>query len=199
MFKLSKLSKQPTTQTNKLFTRKETKLGLTNSLPSDPRFTTLARLFRVSHHIPLLHCHSPSKVREKAFLAVTAGLLAAETQPPGLTYFLAQYIQGKCDSSKPPSQVPNLPGREIFSPDWSCPITFRARHSTVCLHCSYEEVPMTQRRCPSQGFLGNRISTCLRSHKTDHRLIQLHLLLPKGADQSAHTPLSVSADTALPS
>ena len=46
---------------------KETKLGLTNSLPSEPSFTTSACHFNFSHHIPLLHCHSPSTAREKGF------------------------------------------------------------------------------------------------------------------------------------
>ena len=39
----------------------------------------------------------------RAFLAVTSGLLVAATKLPGLMHFLAQ---------SPPSQVPNLPGRE---------------------------------------------------------------------------------------
>ena len=63
--------------------------------------------------------------------------------------------------------------REILSPDWSCStVTLRARPSTLCSHCSDKEVPslsVAQRPCPSQGFVGNRVSTCLGDQETDHQ------------------------------
>ena len=61
----------------------ETKLGLTNSLPSEPTLNTSACHFKFSHHTPLLCCHSPSTVRERLSFAVTAGPVAAVTQLPG--------------------------------------------------------------------------------------------------------------------
>ena len=41
---------------------------------------------------------------------------------------------------------------------------------------------------PFRAFRANLASTRLRKQKTDYHLIPLHLLLPEGVDQSAHTP-----------
>ena len=83
--------------------------------------------------------------------------------------------------------------REIFSPDGPAP-----QHSEQgfprCVRTAQKKkclrfLTMPQRRRLSQGFLDNRISTCLLNQETDYHLIQLHLLPP-----SAHA-LSVSAET----
>ena len=59
---------QPNQPLIKLFTSKEPRLGLTDSLPSKPPFATSACPFRLSHQNPLLCYHSPSTVRERLFL-----------------------------------------------------------------------------------------------------------------------------------
>ena len=104
--------------------------------------------------------------------------LAAATQLPGLMHFLAQHNEGNVAAQCHPRNFPIFREREIFSPDWSCPITFRARLSTLCSRCSDEEVP-------SPSVHGSTsLSQFGLGHETDFRLIQLHLLLPKGANQS---------------
>ena len=82
---------------------------------------------------------------------------------------------------------PSSRKRASVAPDWSSSITFRRCVRTVSMKKCLRLQSMTQRRCPSRG-LGNRISTCLQAPETDYHLIQLHLPLPKGANQSAHTP-----------
>ena len=57
---------------------KETKPGLTHSLPSEPSFATSACHFNYSHHIPLLYCHSSSTVREKGIPCCEKLLLSTE-------------------------------------------------------------------------------------------------------------------------
>ena len=86
--------------------------------------------------------------------------------------------------------------RDISSPGhapWQSegPRCVRTAQKKKCLR--FQSV--TPRRCPCQGFLDNRISTCLLNQETDCHLIQLRLLLPKGGDQSALHALSVSAET----
>ena len=155
----------------------ETKLGLNNSLPSD-----------FSRHILLLHCHSPSTVREKVFLAVTAGLFGSgnpATRPNG---FPGTTDPGRCGGSRPPSEVLNPPGKgNTFSPDCLCPITFRARLSTLCSRESDEGRPsLPDHDPPSLSQLGQPYLHM--SPRSARLIIQLHLLLPKGANQSAHNP-----------
>ena len=63
-----------------------------------------------SHHIPLLHRHRPSTVRERLSCCdkEPLGSNRPATRPhavPGTTY------PGRCGSSRPPLQVPNLPRR----------------------------------------------------------------------------------------
>ena len=93
---------------------------------------------------------------------------------PGTTY------PGRCGSSRPPSQVPNIPGK-------GTPFrltNFARKHSTQGFpHCARENRTKKglhfrttiRPRCPNPGILGNRISTCLLNQETDYHLIQLHL------------------------
>ena len=169
---------------------KETMLGLTNSLPSQPSFRNLClSLQTLSPPSPLLS--QPVHGEREAFLAVTEGLLAATAPPAGPLAFpgtntsrAVWQLKATCASSQSSRK------REIFSPDWSCPITIRARLSRLRSHCSNEEVPSLSvhhsTSLSQAGLFGQPYFHM--SPETDCRLIQLHLLLPKGADQSAHTP-----------
>ena len=145
---------------------KETKPGLTNSPPSHPLFTTSACHFKLSHHIPLLYRHSQSTVR-KAFLAVTAGL-CGRSNPATRPHVCISWhnisrqmwqLKATLASSQPSRK------REIFSPGWSCTVSFRARLST---HCSDEEVPSLSAHDSTSAFWGNRIPTCLQHQETDY-------------------------------
>ena len=66
--KMFKLFNKPNYSNDQALYSKETKLGLTNSLPSEPSFTTSACHFNFSQHKPHLFCHSSSTVRERLFL-----------------------------------------------------------------------------------------------------------------------------------
>ena len=129
--------------------------------------------FNFSHHIPLLHCHSPSTVRERLSLLWHRASLQRQTQLPGLRHFLAQHIQGMVATTG----FPHCARKNRTKKG----IPFR---TTI------------RRRCPNSGFFG-------QPQETDCPLIQLRLLLPKGANLSAHTPWAVPQEqrawTTLPS
>ena len=74
------------------------------SKPSACRSHSFSSIFLSPHPSPL--CHSPSTVRERLFLAVTKGLLAAAAQLPGLRHFLAQHIQGNAAAQSHPCKFP---------------------------------------------------------------------------------------------
>ena len=96
-------------------------------------------------------------------------LLAAATQQPGLMHFLE---------------------KDTSSPDQFSSITCKTRLSTWC--SDEEGPPHSDHDSPS--LPSNRIPTCLPNQETDYRLIQMHFLLPSGADRPIKAPaLSVSA------
>ena len=143
---------------------KEKKLGLTDSLPSGPSFTTLS-LQIPSLSITVTACPR----REKGFpcCARRPGSGNPATRPhacPGTKISRAMW---QLKATLPSS---NLPGRDksfhltSFAPKHSeqgFPHCARTAQMKKCLHFQ----SMTQRHCPSQGSLGNRISTCLQSQE----------------------------------
>ena len=111
-----------------------------DSLTSFRTFTSSACHFKFSHHIPLLCCRSPSTVR--GFLAVTTRPLwqkQPSCQASCISWHNVPRAMWQLKATLPSSQSSRK--RDIFAPDWSCSITFGARPSTWCSHCSGEEVP----------------------------------------------------------
>ena len=95
-----------TTNKRHTFERKNTLIPCETACRSHSSF-----FFCFSHHIPLLHCHGQSTVRERLSLAVTVGSPGSgnpATKPhacPGPIY------PGQRGSSRPPSPVPSAPGK----------------------------------------------------------------------------------------
>ena len=96
--------------------------------------------------------------RPRCFLAVTASLLAAATQLPGLTHFQAQHIQGNVAARGHPRKFPIFQEeREIFfhltglAPQHSEQDFPRCVRTAQMKKCP-RFLSMTQRRRPSQGF-----------------------------------------------
>ena len=98
--------------------------------------------------------------------------MAATAQLPGLMDSLAQHIQGDGASQRHPCKLPILQEeRGTFSNDRYCSTAFRARLSTMCLHCSEEEVPslsVHDATSPSQST-GPSIASCYHKVQTNQR------------------------------
>ena len=89
-------------------------------------------------------------MRERLSCCDKEAFLAAATELPGLMHcpaagphaFPGTTYPRQRGSSRPPSQVPNNPGKEkSLRLTGLAPITFRARLTALCSHCSAEEVP----------------------------------------------------------
>ena len=168
--------------------------------------------FIFSHHIPLLCCHSPSTVIEGFYFAVTvdfpgtqfsnssareppseqkekATLSSPNTDPPFLgregpvvMWQLTATLPGSVSATK--SATTSL--------DQSCPMISKAGHSLLCSYL----IQLTAKGCSTCRTRADAFRTFMATlprhdsynQKTDHQLIRLHLQLPKGADQSTHTP-----------
>ena len=151
-------------------------------------FTTSAchNNFLPPHPSPALS--QPAHGERKAFLAVTPGLFGSGNPATRPHAFPGTTDPGQRGTSRPPSQVSQSPRkRKTFSPDQFLPNNTQ-RQAKKRTKKSLHFRTTIRRRYPNMGILGNLISTCLPSQETDYRLIRLHLLLPKGANQSAHTP-----------
>ena len=96
----------------------------------------------------LLHCHSPPTVRGELSRS-DQGPLGTNSPATKAHAFPGTTCPGQCGSSKPPSQVPNLPGREkSFHLAGLSP----GRLATLCSHCSEEEVPWLSVHDPTLPF-----------------------------------------------
>ena len=126
---------------------------------------------------------------------MTKGLLAATAALRSLMHFLAQQIQGRCGSSKPPSHVHNLPGREKSFHLTGLPHNIRSKAFHIvfallrrrCLRFP----SMTQRCHPSQAF---RITVSPHVSQIRRLTTTSYSAASRCKPISAHA-LSVSAET----
>ena len=113
-------------------------------IPTSPlspqRPVTLSSLLLFLSPHPFSFIVTPVHGAWRAFSA-TKGLLAATSQLPSACISWHNMSRAMRQLSPTLAKSQSSRTREIFAPDWSCPITFRARLSTLCSHCSDNEVP----------------------------------------------------------
>ena len=119
-------NKKRTTQTSRLCTRKKRSWASLNHFLPDLLFETSACRSHFSHHTPLR---------------------------PVLFHVLARQVQGHVAAQCHPRKLPMLK-KETSSPDQSCPVTSRARLSTLCSYTSKEDVHSHSVQSPTLPFRG---------------------------------------------
>ena len=127
--KMYKLFKQTNFSSDQALYSKETKLRLTNSLPSDPS-SQVQLVTSVSLTTSLSFTVTARPRCEQGFLAVpkkpfwqqhSSYQAPCTTQLLGLMHFLAQHIRATWQLKATLASSQSSRKREIFSPDWSCP------------------------------------------------------------------------------
>ena len=112
---------------------RETRLQVANSVPYEPSFITAACHFNFSHHIPTPLLSRPVHGERKGFPCCDSGLFRQQQtshHASCISWHNISRAMRQLKATDASSQSPRK--RDIFSPDQFCPITFRARLSTLC-------------------------------------------------------------------
>ena len=129
-------------------------------------------------------CRSPPSTRDRLLFVVTVDFPGTQSSHS------AREPSRHCEHSEQgePSDSQLSPHASLISKQRSFMVMWQLKATLPCSQSS---------RSPAlviPGFLGNLASACLLNQETDHQFVQLHLLLPKGAHQSAHTPCAFFAE-----